>query len=80
MWITFLDQPVKNCMRTYFNIWKIKTGQDDYTSGCLVDYHYFKEQAKSRGSEQGNIWVSQGWLKTKTKNGLQCLGASNLSN
>ena len=39
---TFLDQPVKNDLRTYDNIWKIEIGQeDDYTTGCLLDYPYF---------------------------------------
>ena len=39
------DQPVKSNVRTYDNIWKISAGQgDDYTSGCLLDYYYFKEQ------------------------------------
>ena len=31
-------------MRTYDNILKIITGQvDDYTTGCLLDYPYFKD-------------------------------------
>ena len=31
-------------MRTYDNIRKISTGQgDDYTTGCLLDYPYFKD-------------------------------------
>ena len=31
------DQPVKNNLTTYDNIWKITTGQgDDYTTGCLL--------------------------------------------
>ena len=39
----FFDQPVKNDLTTYENIRKIATGQgDDYTTGCLVDYPYFK--------------------------------------
>ena len=39
----FFDQPVKNDLRTY-NIRKIATGQeDDYTTGCLIDYPYFKK-------------------------------------
>ena len=43
----FLDQPVKNDIRTYDNIRKISTGQgDDYTTGCLVDYNYFEEHYK----------------------------------
>ena len=36
-------QPVKNDLMTYENIWKIITGQrDDYTTGPLLDYNYFK--------------------------------------
>ena len=43
----FLDQPVKNDIRTYDNIWNISTGQgDDYTTGYLVDYNYFKKHYK----------------------------------
>ena len=37
------DHPVKNDKVTYENIRKIATGQgDDYTTGCLLDYIYFK--------------------------------------
>ena len=40
----FFDQPVKNDKVTYENIRKIATGQgDDYTTGCLLDYTYFKK-------------------------------------
>ena len=42
----FLDEPGKNYMRIYLNIWKITTGQDDYTTGCSLDYHDFKEHFK----------------------------------
>ena len=39
----FLYQPVKNCLGTCNNIQIIETGQgDDYTTGCLMDYLYFK--------------------------------------
>ena len=32
---------------TYENIQKIATGQgDDYTTGCLLDYNYFKNYFK----------------------------------
>ena len=38
------DQPINNDVKTYENIRKIATGQgDDYTTGCLLDYPYFKE-------------------------------------
>ena len=41
------NPPVKNGMRTYDNILEISTGQgDDYTTGCLLDYNYFKEHYK----------------------------------
>ena len=40
---SFFDQPVRNDLITYDNIRKIATGQKDgYTTGCLLDYHYFK--------------------------------------
>ena len=42
-WGIFFDQPVKNHLRTHDNIRKIATGPgDDYTTGCLLDYPYFK--------------------------------------
>ena len=34
-------------LKTYENIREIATGQgDDYTTGCLLDYPYFKENYK----------------------------------
>ena len=40
----FFDQPVKNDKVTYEYIRKITTGQgDDYMTGCLLDYTYFKK-------------------------------------
>ena len=41
------DQPIKNNKITYDNIRKIVIGQvDDYTTGCLLDYPYFKKTYK----------------------------------
>ena len=41
------DKPVKNDTVTYENISKITIGQgDDYTTGCLLDYIYFKKYYK----------------------------------
>ena len=41
------DQPIKNDKVTYENIRKIAIGQgDDYTTGCLLDYTYFKNIIK----------------------------------
>ena len=37
------DQSAKNNLRTYDNIPKITTGEgDDYKTGCLLNYLYFK--------------------------------------
>ena len=41
------DQPIKNSKVTYESIRKIATGQeDDYTSGCLLDYPYVNDTYK----------------------------------
>ena len=43
----FIDQPIKNNKVTHKNIRKIAAGQgDDYTTGCLSDYPYFKDSYK----------------------------------
>ena len=43
----FFDQPVKSDIRTFGNIRKFVTVQeDDCTTGCLLDYPYFKEHYK----------------------------------
>ena len=43
----FFDQPINNMNKTYENIRKIATGKgDDYTTGCLLDYPYFKDHYK----------------------------------
>ena len=40
----FFDQPIKSDLKRYDNIRKIGTGQgDDCTTGCLLDYPYFKK-------------------------------------
>ena len=38
---------MKNEIRTYYDIWKITTGQGDYTTGSLLDYVYFKNYYKT---------------------------------
>ena len=41
------DQPINSMSKAYENIKKIATGKgDDYTTGCLLDYPYFKENYK----------------------------------
>ena len=43
----FLDQSVKTKKMIYENIRKIATGQrDNYTTGCLLYYSYFKKIVK----------------------------------
>ena len=39
----FYDQPINDQIKKYDKIRKIATGKgDDYTTGCLLDYQYFK--------------------------------------
>ena len=43
----FFDQPINSMNKTYKSIRRIATGQgDDYTTGCLLDYSYFKDHYK----------------------------------
>ena len=43
----FFNQPINSMSQTYENIRKIATGKgDDYTTGCLLDYPYLKENYK----------------------------------
>ena len=43
----FFDQPIVNDIKTFDNIRKIPTGQEDnYAVGCLLDYPYFKKYIK----------------------------------
>ena len=54
----FFDQPISSMRKTYENIRKIATGKgDDYTTGCLLDYPYFKENYKMIAIDY-EIWVS----------------------
>ena len=40
----FYDQPINDLVKQYNKIRKTATGQgDDYTTGCLLDYQYFKD-------------------------------------
>ena len=40
----FYDQPINDQIKTYDEIRKIATGnRDDCTTGCLLDYQYFKD-------------------------------------
>ena len=40
----FYGQPINDQLKKYDNIRKIATGKgDDYTTGCLIDYQYFKD-------------------------------------
>ena len=43
----YFDQPIKDYKVKYENIRKTATGRgDDYTTGCLLDYPYFKYSYK----------------------------------
>ena len=43
----FFDQPIKDDKVTYENMRKVATGKgDNYTTGCLLDYPYFRDNYK----------------------------------
>ena len=43
----FFDQRIHSMAKTYKNIRRTATGQgDDYTTDCLLDFSYFKENYK----------------------------------
>ena len=48
VWLmNFFDQPINSDLKTYEKIRKIATGHgDDRTTGCLLDYSYFKDYYK----------------------------------
>ena len=40
----FYDQPINDLIKRCHKVRKVSTGQgDDYTTGCLLDYKYLKE-------------------------------------
>ena len=44
---SFFDQPINSMTKTYENIRKVATCRgDDYTTGCFLDYSYFKDHYK----------------------------------
>ena len=60
----FFDQPVRYKLITYDSIQKIVTSQwDDYTTGCLLDYNYFKNYYKMIAIDLSNIHALDADLK-----------------
>ena len=52
----FFDQPINNMIKTYENTRKITNGQgNDYTTGCLSDYTYFKKYYKKNAVDLSKI-------------------------
>ena len=46
-WKNFFDQPIKMIKQHMKILEKIDTGQrDDYTTGCFLDYTYFRDYYK----------------------------------
>ena len=40
----FYDQPINGLIKQYDEVKVLSTGQgDDYTTGCLLDYAFFKD-------------------------------------
>ena len=44
----FYDQPINDLIKQNDEVWKVSTVWccDDYTTGCLLDYAYFKDNYK----------------------------------
>ena len=43
----FYDQPTNDIIKQYIAVRKVSTGYgDDYATGCLLDYAYFKDNYK----------------------------------
>ena len=43
----FNDQSINDSIKQFDEVRKVSTGQgDDYTTGCLLDYAYFKDNYK----------------------------------
>ena len=41
------DQPINDLIKQYDQVRKVSTGQgDDYTTGCLLDFAYFKNNCR----------------------------------
>ena len=65
----FFDQPGKDNKVTYENIRKIATGQgDDYTTGCLLDYPYFKDSYKTIAVDLSKQQILHANLRVKSEN------------
>ena len=44
----FYDQPINDSIKQYDEVTKASTGQDDdYTTGCLLDFAYFENKKKN---------------------------------
>ena len=43
----FFDQVINDLIKQYHEVRKVSTGQgDDYITGCLLDFAYFKKKIK----------------------------------
>ena len=48
----FYDQPINDSIKQYDEVRKVSTGQrDDYTTGCLLDFAYFKKNYRLIATE-----------------------------
>ena len=76
----FYDQPISDQIRKYDEVRRIATGKgDEYTTGCLLDYQYFKDNyqlivvdlSKQKGLDAGPRAIQQiqfyGMLNTNSQ-------------
>ena len=63
------DQPIKNDLIIYDNVRKISADQeDDYTTGCLLDYPYFKKIQQISCNRFKQTTKIRFWSKNNTAN------------
>ena len=44
---SFYDQPINDLIKQYDEVREVSAGQcDNYTTGCLLDYAYFKDNCR----------------------------------
>ena len=67
--INFYDQPINDLIKQYDDVRKVSTGQgDNYTTGCLLDYAYFKDNYWLISVDVSKFqWVVGGDDNTKTR-------------
>ena len=67
----FYDQPINDLIKQYDEVRKVSTGQgDDYTTGCLLDYAYFKDNYRLIAIDFSKQKSFRCWSKINSTNSI----------